>query len=410
MLANTTAARSAWSILCAVALLAAIPACGGSATSPAPTPPTLTPTVAVTPSPTSTPSPTPDPLGPPPATAADAVRQLGPVLADQPRGTCYAPLLANWGAVCKTGDIDADGIPDEAYLVPLLGGEGASRAPAVVVVRASGLAALVRFPPGEDADNSPLGEGIFSVGDRTGSGGAEITLLVTRCGASNCISSIEMPSWDGTSWRNAGPANVTFDNPDLIAVEGSGADSTITVHAGAQGSVGAGPSRASTSVFELLEGVYQRVSYTPDAATYLFHAVLDADALFDLGKFSDAAGAYAALVGDATLTDWREEATGRPGRPTLESYALFRIAVATAARGDDPTEAIDAVITNAQDALFVEGIQAFRRGFQAGGSVTQACIEATRYFSTPTASRLIDERFDYGYGNPRKKPTDLCPL
>ena len=247
MLANTTAARSAWSILCAVALLAAIPACGGSATSPAPTPPTLTPTVAVTPSPTSTPSPTPDPLGPPPATAADAVRQLGPVLVDQPRGTCYAPLLANWGAVCKTGDIDADGIPDEAYLVPLLGGEGASRAPAVVVVRASGLAALVRFPPGEDADNSPLGEGIFSVGDRTGSGGAESTLLVTRCCPLNCISSIEMPSWAGTSARNVGPAHVTFDNSDQVAVGGTAAAAAITVPAAARRLVGALPGTAPSA-------------------------------------------------------------------------------------------------------------------------------------------------------------------
>ncbi|MGD9932481.1 MAG: hypothetical protein AB7T37_02090 [Dehalococcoidia bacterium] len=379
-----------------------------------PPPATATPSVAPSPTaeltPTPTPSPTPDPLAPPPATRREALDRLQPVLAAERPPACLAPVLQTWAASCESGDIDGDGVDDVAFLVPLQGGAGLSPSPAAVVIHTSGSRAATVFPAAEDADASPLGRAAFSVADRDGAGGLDVSFIATRCGASNCSSTVEIVSWDGTSWRNIGPANVAFDNPESIMFEGQGAATALVVRAGVLGSVGAGPTRMTKSTFKLASSAFVLVAAMPDPPTYLFHAALDADALFDAGKFAPAITAYEALIDTASLKDWQEELGQRPGRGTLESYARFRIAVATAAMGGDPTAAIDAVITDADDALFVEGIQAFRRGFQQAGSVTAACLEATRYFSTLVAARLIDERFDYGYGNPRKKATDICPL
>jgi hypothetical protein len=160
----------------------------------------------------------------------------------------------------------------------------------------------------------------------------------------------------------------------------------------------------------LVDGVYQLQSATPDPPQFLFHAILDADTLFDGGDFRGAIAAYAAALEDPDLEDWKEVAGQEPGRPALTGYALFRIAVATAAAGDDPTAAIDAVITGSPEPLFAEAILAFRRGYQEGDSVTRGCLEATHYFSLPASEAILGLRFDYGYGNPRKGPQDICPL
>lgn len=379
--------------------------------SPAPRPsPSVSLTPTAVPSVPATATPVPDPFGAPPATGREALERLEPLLGAQAPPGCYAPLRNAWAATCLEGDVDGDGVVDAVYLVPLQGGAGLSPAPAVVIVDASVRPSLASFPATADADASPLGAGLFSVADRNGAGGPDVAFAVTRCGASNCSSTVDVLSWDGTAWRNIGPANVQFDNPESIAFSGQGAASELIVRAGTLGSVGAGPTRATTSTFRLKAGVFTLHEAVPDRPEYLFHAVLDADGLFAAGRFRDAIAAYERLLGDASLQDWREELGERPGRPALESYARFRIAVATAATGADPVEAIDRVITGAGDTLFVEGIQAFRRGFQEAGSVSRGCQEATRYFSTPLAARLLGERFDYGYGNPRKQPVDVCPL
>jgi hypothetical protein len=162
--------------------------------------------------------------------------------------------------------------------------------------------------------------------------------------------------------------------------------------------------------FELEAGMFVEVEAVPDPPVYLFHAILDADAIFDEGRFREAIDAYAAAIRDTSLIDWKEATRQLGGRKALVGYALFRIAVAAAAAGDDPTASIDAVIVEGEEPLFQEAAQAFRRGYLDGRSVIRGCIEVNRYMATPAARAVLENRFDYGYANPRKQPSDVCPL
>jgi len=148
---------------------------------------------------------------------------------------------------------------------------------------------------------------------------------------------------------------------------------------------------------------------------YLYNAIQDADAKFDAGDFAGAVKLYRAAMADPKLKDWQKEAKNVDGRAGLESYALFRIAVATAASGADATEAIDTTILEAKDPLFRFAAERFRDGLLGRGTVTAGCAAATAYLSITNAAAdnpaHLREVFDYGYANlPVVQPKDVCPL
>jgi hypothetical protein len=255
----------------------------------------------------------------------------------------------------------------------------------------------------------------FGIGDYVGDGTAQLSFIANECGARGCASRVQLLRWDGSAWRDTGP-DLGVDNLDApVQFEGSGAARTLTIHGGKLTAAGAGPSRASTYGFAIVNGRFEFQFQKPDAPLYLFHAIQDADTLFDAGDFAAAIRAYRSAIANETLKDWRKESAEPDGRPALEGYALFRIAVATAAGGDDPNGAIDETIAESKEPLFVNGIEAFRRGFQERRAVQSGCAAATTYFTTVTAEADVPEYirgiFYYGFANlPVKGAKDLCPL
>ena len=359
---------------------------------------------------------TPDILGSPPTTRAEARAGVESTLKAEPASACPERLQSRWNVACATGDLDGDGKADQVFLVPLSSRAAAIPNSAVVFARVSRGAALEEFPgPAAAADASPGGRAVFGIADRTGDGKPELTLIANECGARACSSRLQMMTWDGTAWRDIGP-NPGVDNLDSpIAFEGSGAQATITMHGGKLTGAGAGPSRGATYTYTLLNGRFELKSTKPDAPAYLFHAIQDADALFEAGDFAGAATAYKAAIENPALKDWRKENGEPEGRPALEAYALFRIAVATAATGADPAPAIDRTIQLSKEPLFTLAVEAFRRGYQERRAVQAGCVAATTYFNTVNAESdvpaYIRAMFSYGYANfPVKGPKNLCPL
>ncbi|MFN8508212.1 MAG: hypothetical protein U0547_11685 [Dehalococcoidia bacterium] len=383
-------------------------ACSGGGEN-TPTTPAATATAIVA-QPTATlPAPTPDALATLPLSAEDAIRTLSAYLPG--KTTCPPELAARWQAVCLAGNLDGDGSPDLVVAVPIPDvPPGQARSPGVIVVRRGSGAPLVAFPALGGIDLGPIGRPLFTVADRTGDGRDDVSYLATMCGAHTCTSRLEIQAWDGTAWHDVGPGDGGIATLDRAALTGTGTASEFVVHGGTIQSVGAGPTRASTTTYRWDGMHFAAATVTPDPAVYLVHAIADADALFAKGRYQEAAAAYVAAAKRDDLADWWKETGRGDGRAGLRGYALFRAAIATAATGADATSAFDTAITASTEQAFITATEAFRKGFKEGGSVHAGCAEATRYLSSPGVPAYLRALFDYGYGNPQPTPGELCPL
>ncbi len=370
-----------------------------------------TPLPASTPSPTAPPpTPTPDLLGPPPTDPNAAVAALTRYL-----GTgafaCTELLAERWQVLCSTGDVDGDAKPDTAMLVPLAARGVRSPDAAVILIRRSLGASIERFPAtGTDADESPEGRQSFSLADRTGDSRAELVYLTKRCTASTCNALVEIQSWDGSAWRDLGPSDLGMENLDRIAFTGMGAASKLTLHGGRVSSLGAGPSRTRTVTYAFNGSRYAADATEYEKPEFLYHAIVDADRLVDETRYAEAIAAYQAAIANTALKDWKMEAKAEDGRSDLTAYALFRVAIVTAADAKSPTAALDAVISGTESLLFKRAAQTFRQGMQEGGTVHAGCLAATSYLSSPPNPQTLIEMFDYGTLNPRKSALDICPF
>jgi hypothetical protein len=324
-------------------------------------------------------------------------------------------MKAAWNVTCASGDVDADRKADSAYLVPVAS-RGTAEFPAAVFVRRASDGRIEEFPMDAAADTSPTALPLFSVADRTGDARAEIVFLTTACSASSCSSQVHVETWDGTAWRDVGPADAGVDNVDKVAISGKGAGSVVVAHGARVTTIGAGPTRAVTTTYKYDGKRYREDSVKPDPPVYLYHAIVDADTKFDGADFAGAIKAYQEAIANRDLKDWKKETGAGDGRAFLEGYALFRIALATGAKGDDPNVALDAVISRAgQDHTFALAAEKFRQGFQEKKSVHAGCVAATALFGYANGegdnAAYIRESFYYGYANvPQKTFDKICPF
>lgn len=401
-------------------LVAAVACDGGAKAQPAPAGTGSATAAASAPIASGTPVETPTPKPPVPADVAGARAGVEKALMSNAGELCPRALLSDWNVGCVLGDVDGDGKTDAAYLVPLDPPARVSPAPAVVFVFRSGAKSLDQLRLQDDADASRVGQGFFGITSLPGAASVnQVTALSAACTAGGCTYHVHVQAFDGSAWREAGPVD-GFDSLDRVGIRTSPAPAALNVHTAPALQVAAGPTRAVSWTFLFDGRRFMPESRTPDPASYLFSAIEDADALFDrarlgTGEWSAAVAAYKEAAGNPGLKDWQHEVRGRDGRAGLEAYALFRIAVAVAASGEDPTAAIDAVIRDAKDPLFAYAAEQFRAGFLDHMSVHSGCLAATKYLAIVTADAdnpaHVREVFDYGYANlPVRSFGDICPL
>lgn len=385
--------------------------------------PAPTPTIAVTATteaPTSTPSPTPtpDPLARTPETGPEALAWAEAAVKAAGPGKCPVLPPSAPSATCVTGDATGGGIPDVALLVPVKSRGATSPHPAQVFIASPGAAKLATFADDLTADASPLGAGFFTFADRTGDGRADLSYVQNICGATGCSARPVVLSWDGTAWRDRGPGD-SVANADRIAWEGEVAKSELTVHGGKLPDTAppeSGPTRASTTTYRLISGRFGVSEVVKDPPEYLYHAVEDADDAFaeDMGS---SRAAYTKVIESGALKDWKLKPGDPDRRPSLMGYALFRLAIIDAATGRDPDAALDRVIRDSKEPLFVYLAESFRNGYQSRGGVVGGCAEANLYLRTPQGSGTdpggyVAQLFNYGYANPpgSKWIAKLCPF
>ena len=411
-----------WYVLAAAFLLSfAAGACffgGDDDEGPSPT------AVAPTASPTGPPpaTPTPDRLATPPADRTEAIGWLQAALG----GTNFDPpcpeSIVQRGVRCAEGDADGDRRTDFAYLVPLKPPVTQAPYPAAVVVRRAASGLLEER--GSGADVSIIGASVFAMSDRTGDGRGDVTFLENVCSATGCKTRAVVLTWDGNAWRDAGPGGEPIGNVDSVKWEGVGASSRLLIHGGKLPDDvlrEAGPTRSTTRTFVFNVARYTLNTEEPDPPEYLYHAIIDADRLFDEDKRA-AIEAFQAAADNDGLKDWRPPgAPEKDRRPALQGFALFRIALAHAALQGEPQEltlALDHVVNHGVDSgemLFVNVATEFRRGYANGGLAT-GCAAVLDYInkrSPGTDTRgYIAALFAYGYENPPGSTwaDKICPF
>lgn len=402
------------SVVCGLALAFALTTAGCSGSKAArstvtPSPPTAT----VPPTNTATPSPTPDPLAKLPTTVAEAQQGLESELIAAPTMPCPSRLVTAWRVTCITSDFDGDSKPDTAFLVPLQPAPDSTHTPAAVfVLRSTANQVEALSSVGSPADGTVLGATFFTPRTLPSNGGNAIAFLTTACSTTGCLSQAHLFRWDGTAWRDVGPGDAGISALQSATWD---ADGNLILKGGAFEAPGAGPTRGVSVTYTYSGTVYAESKRVYAAPVYLFHAITDADVKFAAADWSGAIAAYQGAIDDTALKDWKAEQGQPAGRPTLVSYALFRIAIATAAEGDDPSVALDKVIVDAKDPIFAYAAQQFRQGWQQTASVHGGCVAATAYLGTSNASgdnpAYVKQAFNYGYANqPVKTYMDICPL
>jgi hypothetical protein len=293
------------------------------------------------------------------------------------------------------------------YLVPVTLVAAPARHAAIVFVRDGASNMLEEFATDLTADASILGVSFFQLADHAGETLPDLSYIDNACGSTGCLSRIVVLRWDGTAWRDIGPGpGQTIQNLDSIRWEGAGSESQIVVHGGELASdapTEAGPGRASTTTFKLVNGRFAVANVEKDSPTYLFQAVEDADDAF-ARDIAASEALYRAIVEDKDLKDWKLKPDAADRRPALIGYALYRIALIQAATGRDPSSALDTVITESKEPLFAYLAEAFRTGYQERGGVVGGCAAVNLYLKTPQAggadpTAYIAQLFNFGYTN-----------
>ena len=382
---------------------------------PTPTvpPPTAT---AATSTPVPTPSPTPDPLKLVPTTQQEALTWLKKALAGSERPACPEILLLG-NVQCALGDLDGDGAQDGAYLVPVKLPASQLPYPATVFIRTAKSHEFAELAIDLTADASALGVSFFSTAERSGDATWDLAYLKNICSATTCAARAVVLAWDGTEWRDIGPPDTT-SNVDAVSWKGAGATGELVIHGGklpASAPRDAGPTRAATTSYRLRATRYEKAGIARDDPEYLYHAIEDADAVFETDR-SASVGVYRAAVANTTLKDWKIRDEQPDRRPALVGYALWRIALATAVLGEDPTAALDEVLVRNTEPLFDNVADVFRTGFVEGEGVIAGCAAVNLYLTTPIegtdTESYIEQRFNYGYANPSGRTwiAKICPF
>lgn len=261
-------------------------------------------------------------------------------------------------------------------------------------------------PPGTTLPIAPL----LAAGDLNRDGGGELAYVTSSCGASTCFATVHIFKGTAAGYVTLTPPGgitMPYAEAKFEDTDGDGAKELLLT-GGTQGSVGAGPQRARTEIWAWNGLAYALRTTRLDKATFLYHAVKDADTLFAAGKYAEAEAAYAAVVGDTSLKVWIEE---KHERNELESYSLFRAGLAQLLGGGDAAKAngyFDRAKNYHPQTLHDQIAGSFKAGYNAKGSIGIGCA-AVR---DDIAANLAEYQafWDFGYGNPPFDADAVCPF
>lgn len=255
----------------------------------------------------------------------------------------------------------------------------------------------------------------------------DVVWVDTTCGASTCFDTVNVRSWDGSSWADWTDGTITMAYAEISlqdsALRDATAESTdtdadgnaqgqsIVLEGGIYGSVGAGPQRSRTEVWASVDGApYALVEKSYSPSECLYHTVIDANRAFldapEIG-FEAAALLYTKATSDASLIKcWvRNDELAE-----LRSFSLFRLAVIAGYEGNSAGAAdmINEIQASYAGSIYEEVGNVWLEAYETTGDAAAACAEVTAYAEENSAAWEI--LADYGYTNPSFEAADVCPI
>lgn len=241
----------------------------------------------------------------------------------------------------------------------------------------------------------------------------DVAWVDTTCGASTCFDTVNIRSWDGTTWADWTDGTITMAYAEINMTDSmeEGLGEEIELEGGIYGSVGAGPQRSRQEVWASMEGgPYTLVEKAYSETECLYHTVLDANrALLDApaNGFEAALTLYTQAVEDEGLIKcWvRNDELAE-----LRSFSQFRLALIAGYMGEsaEAAAAIEQLSTQYPGSIYDEVGQLWLESYESSGDAALACEDVTAYAEENSAA--WEMLADYGYTNPSFEAVDVCPL
>jgi hypothetical protein len=315
---------------------------------------------------------------------------------------------------CIAGNTDAD--PDDEVAV-LLTDKGADTSRWQIVVfdspegiyRAAYESTPVEVPGGDMPEWRPQ---LLAAGDINDDGKGELIYAENVCGAHTCSVTARILTGNASGYVSLAGDEVTMATA-TVSLEDQDGDGALEVvlHGGMIGSVGAGPQRTRTDVYDWDGAAYTLRETVLDPTDILYLSVTEADALFNAGRYDEALSLYQQTLNDPSLKAWKEQTDMvAPERPELCAYVLFRMGLSSFTTGADAQGLayVQQAVDEYGGSLHGDLAGAFITSYQTDGELSLACAAVEAFIAGNL--ELLQAFWEYGYGNPTFNPDAVCPF
>ena len=250
--------------------------------------------------------------------------------------------------------------------------------------------------------------------------GTQLAVVSSSCGANTCFDSLEVLGWNGIALVNllAEPLTLPAAQYQLVQAD---TDNALEIQAqrGVQGSIGAGPQRTETQLWDWNGAQYVKVKSEWSPVEYRIHAAYEGDDAFAAGDYAKATDWYTRVLTDDGLKDWLTEIgyANAHDRDTLQAYARFRLLLIGLLHGDanarDQLDQLTALYPDGSPVHLTQQMaQAFWDKYQAAKDLKAACAVANAYANSSDNGQylIVDDLNLFGYTNRSYTSDDMCPI
>jgi len=323
------------------------------------------------------------------------------------------PMLREWGTITDNmgsvteADIDGDGELEWIVVIADSTAQTVTVPSDLVVIARQENTYSVLYQLTTAFESHPENVAVLSIGDINADGKVELSYTTTICGAHTCFTSVYILAWDGDTFKSLTRDQIVMPYSQVsLRNYDDDAALELILHGGMIGSVGAGPQRARTEVYNWDGTYYVPTETIYDESDFLYFKVLDANVALMAGDYTRAIALYQEAISNPDLRVWKDEKE----RADLAAFSRFRLMLTYVLVKDETNaEAMAETLQSEQpDHIYTQVAQVFLDYYTKQNSITAAC-QAVKEFAYEHPE-TVDVLMDFGYTNPSFSPDEVCPI